>query len=168
MKRKLLREMVKVRGEGGRAAGWESALSRLGPERRRKLVEMVREELVHAVSAYVGKDEALFGAVWSVTQKAFVFLALINFHFLVRCSVPRRQYKHLDLFWHGAVLTRSRLQSSSSCDLNFESMKRSTMQRFQMQGVPFMRCRHRSFQTRLPSHLELLLSRLAPCSQPRP
>lgn len=60
-KRKQLRGMVK-RGE--RMAGWEAVWDRLPPPRRRRVLEAVRGELVHAVSEYVGQDEKLFDAVW--------------------------------------------------------------------------------------------------------
>lgn len=61
MKRKKLRNMVK---HGEVAAGWEGKWERLPLARRRRLLEDVRDELVHAVSLYVGRDEALFNAVW--------------------------------------------------------------------------------------------------------
>lgn len=61
VKRKTLRNMVK---DGEVAAGWEATWDRLSTGRRRKVLEGVREELVHAVSSYVGRDEALFNAVW--------------------------------------------------------------------------------------------------------
>lgn len=61
VKRKQLRVMIK-RGEV--AAGWEAKWERLPVPRRRKLLEAVRGELVHAVSSYVGRDEGLFDAIW--------------------------------------------------------------------------------------------------------
>lgn len=61
VKRKQLRGMVK---SGEIAAGWEAKWARLPPPRRRRLLEAVREELMHAVSSYVGCDERLFDAVW--------------------------------------------------------------------------------------------------------
>lgn len=61
VKRRELRSMVK---SGEVAAGWEAKWERLPPPRRRKLLEAVREELVHAVSSYVGRDEALFDVIW--------------------------------------------------------------------------------------------------------
>lgn len=61
VKRKKLRSMVKSREI---AAGWEAKWERLPRARRRKLLEAVREELVHAVSSYMGRDEALFDAIW--------------------------------------------------------------------------------------------------------
>lgn len=61
VKRKQLRSMVK---SGEIAAGWEAKWERLPLPRRHKLLEAVREELVHAVSSYVGRDEGLFDAVW--------------------------------------------------------------------------------------------------------
>ncbi|CAN0102551.1 unnamed protein product, partial [Ectocarpus fasciculatus] len=60
VKRKKLRSMVK---SGEIAAGWEAKWERLPPPRRRKLLEAVREELMHAVSSYIGRDEALFDAI---------------------------------------------------------------------------------------------------------
>ncbi|CAM9837984.1 unnamed protein product, partial [Ectocarpus sp. 6 AP-2014] len=60
VKRKKLRSMVK---SGEIAAGWEAKWERLPRPRRRKLLEAVKEELVHAVSSYVGRDEALFDAI---------------------------------------------------------------------------------------------------------
>lgn len=63
VKRKALRAMVQPGGEGG-GVGWESAWTGLAPVRRRQLLQDVRDELVHAVSAYVGQDEAVFSTVW--------------------------------------------------------------------------------------------------------
>ncbi|CAM9621662.1 unnamed protein product [Hapterophycus canaliculatus] len=60
VKRKKLRGMVK---SGEIAAGWEAKWARLTPPRRRRLLEAVREELVHAVSSYIGSDVALFDAI---------------------------------------------------------------------------------------------------------
>ncbi|CAB1101473.1 unnamed protein product [Ectocarpus sp. CCAP 1310/34] len=60
VKRKKLRSMVK---SGEIAAGWEAKWERLPRPRRRKLLEAVREELVHAVSSYIGRDEALFDVI---------------------------------------------------------------------------------------------------------
>ncbi|CAM9320936.1 unnamed protein product [Scytosiphon promiscuus] len=60
VKRKKLRGMVK---SGEIAAGWEAKWARLPPLRRRRLLEAVREELVHAVSSYIGGDLALFDAI---------------------------------------------------------------------------------------------------------
>lgn len=59
--RKKLRGMIKA---GEVAAGWESRWERLPRGRKRKLLEAVREELVHAVSRYVGSNEDLFDVVW--------------------------------------------------------------------------------------------------------
>lgn len=59
--RKKLRGMVKA---GEVAAGWEGTWERLPRGRKRKLLEAVREELVHAVSRYVGGNEDLFDVVW--------------------------------------------------------------------------------------------------------
>lgn len=61
VKRKKLRGMVK---SGEIAAGWEAKWARLPSPRRRRLLEAVREELVHAVSSYIGNDVALFDAIW--------------------------------------------------------------------------------------------------------
>eukprot|EP00903_Cladosiphon_okamuranus_P009391 g8955.t1 len=60
VKRKQLRGMIK---SGEVAAGWEAKWERLPLPRRRMLLQAVREELVHAVSSYVGRDEGLFDAV---------------------------------------------------------------------------------------------------------
>lgn len=61
VKCKKLRNMVKA---GEVAARWEATWDKLSPERKTRLLEGVREELMHAVSSYVGRDQALFDAVW--------------------------------------------------------------------------------------------------------
>lgn len=67
-RRKTLRGMVRAGGTdgGGVAVGWEGTWARLAPSRKRKLLEGVREELMHAVSSYIGQDEMLFGILWWV------------------------------------------------------------------------------------------------------
>lgn len=62
-KRKSLRDRLKVKKKG-RDVSWESKWARISPEQRRRVIKTVREELVHAVSAYVGSGHVLFSVVW--------------------------------------------------------------------------------------------------------
>lgn len=66
MKRKAFLDMMKVGSKGGTGPGWESTWMRMTPERRRAVLDTVRQELAHAVSAYTGNDEMLFSTIWWV------------------------------------------------------------------------------------------------------